>query len=190
MKSLTALLTLTAFLMLLYSGCTAENLTSTLEEDAPHELQLATADVKGSASLNKRLAALRALVAPLHNFERAKTAGWSEQITDCFEDPTQGGMGFHYGNPQFLFDAEANEFEPEALLFEPQKNGKMRLVGVEYIVLFDFLPPDADPPVLFDREMQPNHDAGLWALHAWVGRHNPSGMFADWNPKVNCDHAP
>ncbi len=23
-------------------------------------------------------------------------------------------------------------------------------------------------------------------MHAWVWKHNPSGMFADWNPNVSC----
>ena len=27
------------------------------------------------------------------------------------------------------------------------------------------------------------------ALHAWVWKENPSGMFADWNPKASCDTA-
>ena len=25
-----------------------------------------------------------------------------------------------------------------------------------------------------------------WDLHAWVWQPNPSGMFAEWNPKVQC----
>jgi hypothetical protein len=29
----------------------------------------------------------------------------------------------------------------------------------------------------------------VWALHVWVGRQNPSGIFSDWNPKVTCDNA-
>ena len=27
---------------------------------------------------------------------------------------------------------------------------------------------------------------GFWLQHAWVWKHNPAGMFADWNPEVSC----
>jgi hypothetical protein len=23
-------------------------------------------------------------------------------------------------------------------------------------------------------------------LHLWVGRHNPAGLFAQWNPAISC----
>jgi hypothetical protein len=26
----------------------------------------------------------------------------------------------------------------------------------------------------------------FWELHAWVWRHNPNGLFDDWNPRVSC----
>ncbi len=37
----------------------------------------------GSADLNRQLAALRRLVAPFHNFDRAQAAGWSAEFTPC-----------------------------------------------------------------------------------------------------------
>jgi hypothetical protein len=27
---------------------------------------------------------------------------------------------------------------------------------------------------------------GFWLKHAWIWKHNPAGMFADWNPEVTC----
>ena len=30
---------------------------------------------------------------------------------------------------------------------------------------------------------------GIWALHVWVGTENPTGIFQDFNPEVNCDFA-
>jgi len=27
---------------------------------------------------------------------------------------------------------------------------------------------------------------GFYIHHAWVWKHNPAGMFADWNPEVTC----
>lgn len=137
------------------------------------------------------IAQLRRLIAPLHRFERAMDAGWSDQFTPCLEVPGLGGMGFHYSNPAYLNDGGAVDLlEPELLLFEPQKNGRMRLVGVEYVVLFTDRAPTEDPPTLLGQEFLPVPDAGLWGLHIWVGRQNPSGIYADWNPKVTCEYAP
>jgi hypothetical protein len=35
-----------------------------------------------------------------------------------------------------------------------------------------------------------NAEFGLWVLHAWAQKPNPSGVFADWNPTVACPPAP
>lgn len=137
------------------------------------------------AELNRKVAAVRKLTAPFHNIETAIEAGWSVELTPCLELPGEGGMGYHYGNPAFIND-QWNILEPEALMYEPQKNGRMRLIGVEYIVPFDEYSEENDPPVLFGQEFHQNHEAGIWALHAWVWKHNPNGMFADWNPRVSC----
>lgn len=140
----------------------------------------------GELSVQARmdLATLRRVVAPFHNFDLATAAGWDTPLTPCLESP-DGGMGYHYANLPLL-DGEVAADEPEALLFEPQKNGKLRFVGVEYIVPLEL---SEEAPTLFGHEFHRNEAVGIWALHAWVGRHNPSGTFADWNPLVSCDHA-
>jgi hypothetical protein len=114
-------------------------------------------------------------------------AGWSTKITPCMTNPAAGGMGFHYGNTA-LIDAVANVAEPELLLYEPEKNGRLRLVAVEYIIPYAAHPRNAAPPVLFGREFLQNDAFQLWGLHAWVWKHNPSGMFANWNPTVSCKY--
>ena len=43
--------------------------------------------------------------------------------------------------------------------------------------------------MLFGRELKLNA-FDLWALHVWIWEDNPSGIFADWNPRVTCDYAP
>jgi hypothetical protein len=144
-----------------------------------------------AASTASQIARLRHLVAPFHKFEKAKAAGWSVQITSCLVEPGQGGMGFHYGKPSLINDnARVRLLEPELLLYEPQKNGKLRFVGVEYIVPFADHPSSAAPPTLLGQEFARVPEFGVWGLHIWVGRHNPSGIFSPWNPKVNCDNAP
>jgi len=96
-------------------------------------------------------------------------------------------MGFHYGNPN-LIDESVRVDEPELLLYEPEKNGRLRLVAVEYIVPYTAHSRSAAPPVLFGQEFKQNDTFQLWGLHAWVWKHNPSGMFANWNPGVTCAH--
>ena len=32
-------------------------------------------------------------------------------------------------------------------------------------------------------------DACMVALHVWLWKDNPSGLYADWNPAVSCQHA-
>ena len=34
---------------------------------------------------------------------------------------------------------------------------------------------------------QPLWHPAFYALHVWAWKHNPHGMFVDWNPKVSCE---
>jgi hypothetical protein len=140
------------------------------------------------AAVEQDLATLRRVTAPFHDFEAAGHAGWMTQITPCMTDPGgAGGMGFHYGNTT-LIDGTAHVETPQLLLYEPEKNGRFRLVAVEYIIPYSFHRRDAAPPRLFNQNFQQVDAFQLWGLHAWVWRDNPSGMFASWNPRVNCDN--
>lgn len=141
-----------------------------------------------AAEHRQELAALRALTAPFHDIEAAMAAGWSTELTPCLSHPTEGAMGHHYAN-MALLDGTVELLGPETLLYEPRRNGGMRLVAVEYLVPFDILPPDADAPELLGQHFHANTDAGVWALHVWIWRNNPAGMFADWNANVSCDWA-
>jgi hypothetical protein len=140
-----------------------------------------------AAAIASDLAALRRATAPFHQFKTATAAGWSAKITDCMTDPA-GGMGYHYGNPA-LIDGSVQADAPELLLYEPDKNGGLSLVAVEYIIPYTAHSRDADPPVLFGQQFQQNDVFQLWGLHAWVWKDNPSGMFANWNPRVTCNYA-
>jgi hypothetical protein len=139
-----------------------------------------------SGDVERQIARLRAVTAPFHDFQTAVDAGWGTQITNCFSDP-QGGMGYHYGNTA-LIDGVVDALKPELLLYEPQKNGKLRFVAVEYIVPFTAW-TSAAPPRLYGQSFHRNEAFGLWVLHVWHFRNNPRGMFADWNPRVTCDYA-
>lgn len=139
-----------------------------------------------SASVEKDLATLRAATATFQRFDAASAAGWSAKITSCMRI-AEGGMGFHYGNLN-LIDGAVQVDSPEVLLYEPEKNGRLRLVAVEYIIPYTAHSRDAEPPVLFGQQFKQNDGFQLWGLHAWVWKENASGIFADWNPNVGCEH--
>lgn len=138
----------------------------------------------GETEERRDLDALRRATAGFLQFERAKASGWSTEITGCMTDP-RGGMGYHYGNAK-LIDATVRADEPEFLLYEPESNGQMRLVGVEYVVPIAAW-HETRPPRLFGRDFAVNDAFQLWALHVWAWEANPSGMYNDWNPRVFCD---
>jgi len=132
-------------------------------------------------SQQKDIDTLRQVTATYTDIARARSAGYTEKLTECMSDPS-GGMGFHYGNPAFI-DATAKVDEPEVLLYEPQPDGSLQFVGVEYVVP---LSATATPPSLYGIPFHRNEAFQLWVLHVWAYRANPSGMFTDWNPTVSC----
>jgi len=158
---------------------------TTVTESAAPQVEASQAQL--GAAVNRDLAALRRATAPFHNFDKAVAAGWSAKITSCMELAGVGGMGFHYGNVG-LIDGSVQADKPELLLYEPEQNGKLRLVAVEYIIPYTFHARDAAPPTLFGQPFQQNDTFQLWGLHAWVWENNPSGIFASWNPRVDCSN--
>jgi hypothetical protein len=105
-------------------------------------------------------------------------------------------MGIHYVNGDLVGDGVVNASTPEVLVYEPRRNGRERLVAVEYVVFQStWDAAHAAPPELFGREFElipAGNRYGLpafYALHAWLWKHNPTGVFADWNPRVRCPAA-
>lgn len=144
-----------------------------------------SADRVTTASATPDVEALRASLAPYASFSLAKTAGYNTPITDCMSNGDEGAMGVHFANTA-LIDATPDALQPEALIYEPGTNGEMSLVGVEFIVPFALHPKTAAPPVLLGQQFTVNDVFGVWALHVWTHRSNPSGLFASWNPRVHC----
>ena len=111
----------------------------------------------------------------------------------CIDDP-RGGMGIHFVNLSRVGNPAVAAAEPEAVIYEPQSNGELRLVGLEYVVTkADWeAAGNTAPPRLFGRNftlIPAGNRYGLpdfYELHAWVWKHNPIGMHEDWNPQVSC----
>ena len=142
------------------------------------------------AAERRALATLRTATERFRTFDAAGGAGYDFLFLDaCMVDPSgagRGAMGYHYVNTGLL-DAEVDVATPEALLYEPDAAGINQLVAVEYVIPKAAW-THADPPRLFGRDFTLN-GFDLWALHVWVWKDNPSGRYADWNPRVSCQHA-
>lgn len=155
----------------------------------------ATAGAKGDS-----LAAARSATAKYHRLHAAVGAGYGRLVDAqgiaCIDNPGVGGMGIHYVNDSLVGDAAVKATTPELLVYEPRKNGRLRLVALEYVV-FQSAWDEAHkkPPKLFGRRFAltpAGNRYGLpafYELHAWVWKHNPRGLFDDWNPRVSCDVA-
>jgi hypothetical protein len=51
----------------------------------------------------------------------------------CVSGQTGGAMGIHFVNADYLKDDAIDLAKPEALIYEPAADGKLDLVGAEYI---------------------------------------------------------
>jgi hypothetical protein len=138
-------------------------------------------------------APIRDATAAFHDLSTAQSAGYG-LLPGCFEH-ADGGMGIHYVRGDLVGDGTVNPLTPEALVYEPLPNGKLRLVAVEYVVIKDAW-QGADPPSLFGQtfslEPAPNEfnvPADFYELHVWLWQPNPNGMFYEWNPMVSCANA-
>lgn len=150
-------------------------------------IQAHDADVN-DPEVRRWLGQLRASLARYQRFEVAQDDGYVVDLTGCMEE-NGAGMGHHFGKPELIFNDYAEALAPELLLYEPQENGRMKLVGVEYIIPFSELPDTEPAPSLNGVSFHRNYRFNVWALHAWVFEHNPDGIFADWNPRITCAYA-
>ena len=126
----------------------------------------------------------------------------------------QGAMGIHYFRPDLLgINAPPNPrvsgagthtdfLKPAILLYEPQADGSLTLIGVENLVFakawkdaghdappafhrvsYDTMVDEPATPIDEAHNFEPHHDR-----HVWLYRENPNGVFAPFNPRVTCKH--
>jgi hypothetical protein len=155
-----------------------------------------------ATSTQDELAQVRRATAQFHRVDAATAAGYelgyvtgagNTIITGCIAHPTDpvnlGAMGYHYFNKTLIDDLVIDPLRPEGLVYAPGADGELKLVAVEYVVPGPNSNPagPADAPTVFGMQMQILVPAvGFHTLHAWIWSHNPSGIFAHWNPEVTC----
>lgn len=157
---------------------------------------VAAALVPGTASgstdpAERHVAELRRLVTPYEDVQKALDDGFVPS-EHCVASP-DGGMGFHYVNPQRV-QQPVDPRRPQILLYVPGKDGSLVLGGAEFFV------PDADQDVTTDDDRPTlwghpfdgpmlGHEPGMpvhYDLHVWTHVANPDGVFTGWNPRVRC----
>lgn len=155
------------------------------------------------ASPSDDLQAAKAATARYHSFEQALKDGYTIEGEPCVQE-APGAMGIHAVNPTLAGDLTIDPLRPELLLYLPDQNGNLKLVGVEYFAValtptgpwFGSEPPaggfvNAAPTVFgqtFDGPM-PGHNPSMpwhYDLHVWLWADNPSGLFAPFNPALSC----
>lgn len=135
------------------------------------------------------LAEVRKATARFHDVEAAIAAGYAP--TDvCVPE-----MGYHYINHEQFGGMDPTT--PDALIYAANKQGKLRLVAVEWFQedADQDLTTDEDRPSMFGRGFDgpmPGHEPGMpvhYDLHAWVWFPNPNGILEPNNPKIECPGA-
>jgi len=153
------------------------------------------------AGIATQLRKTKAALDKYQSVDVAKAAGYEQTGACAFalpgageESSHAGAMGIHFTNTAALADGKLIPTKPEILVYAPTAGGGLQLVAAEY-----FQPDtdqnvrtDDDRPSLFGRAFDGpmlGHAPGMpihYDLHVWLWKHNPSGVFAPWNPDVSC----
>src|SRR4051794_41186933 len=153
----------------------------------------ATAATAGQGDTGKA----RGATAKYQRLATAKKAGYGllkdAKGIACIDNPGVGGMGIHYVKGALVGDGKVSIRRPEALVYDPDATGRLRLVALEYVVFKkDWDAAHSRPPKLFGHRFMlvgAGNRYGLdpfYELHAWVWKKNPRGTFNDWNSRVTC----
>lgn len=136
-------------------------------------------------AVTRDVARVRAATSPFRVLDSAVVAGYARAVPNCIDNPGQGAMGFHHAN-RALYDDRVELEHPEILVYSRTDEGAYRLNGVEYIIPYSKRSRDQEPPIVMGQQLKRSDELKLWYLHVWVWEPNPSGLFADWNPRVKC----
>jgi hypothetical protein len=163
---------------------------------------LLASGVVGSATARSDLQTAKAATARFHDLSVAGDAGFGQPpapapLHFCISSlDNTGAMGFHYINGGNL-DKVLDPGLPEVLVYAPDRHGRLKLAALEYVIFQSAWFEDHAQntmPTLFGQDFMPNDGSRFqippfFALHVWLFQDNPSGMFAPFNPNVNCDNA-
>jgi hypothetical protein len=123
----------------------------------------------------------------------AESEGYALQF-GCVSGPDAGAMGMHFVKGPLVGDDVLDPTRPEIVIYEPAPDGRLRLIGADFLVLKDVWDAThAAPPQLMGQLLHlfeaPNRFGlpAFYTLHVWAWKDNPNGSFVNWHPKVSCD---
>jgi hypothetical protein len=123
----------------------------------------------------------------------AEAEGYALQF-GCVSGPDAGAMGMHFVNGALVGDGEVDATRPEIVIYEPKPNGRLRLIGADYLVLADaWNARHASPPQLMGQLFHlfeaPNRFGlpAFYTLHVWAWKESPTGAFVNWHSNVSCE---
>ena len=127
------------------------------------------------------------------NVSAAQAAGYNLQF-GCVSGSDSGAMGMHFVNMALVMDGVLDATQPEIVLYKPLPNGRLRLIGADYLVLADaWNATHSSPPQLmgqlFHLFESPNRFGlpAFYTLHVWAWKDNPTGAFVNWHSNVSCN---
>ncbi len=136
---------------------------------------------------------VRASTDRFHDVAVAEAEGYS-LLFGCVSGPDYGAMGLHYVNLSLVGDGNVDPTRPEIVIYEPQPDGRLKLVGADFLVFAEsWHATHADTPQLMGQLMHlfesPNRFGlpAFYTLHVWAWKSNPNGAFVNWHPHVSCD---
>jgi len=155
-----------------------------------HEL---ASDAKSRANANALVKVVRESTERFKDVAMAEAEGY-HLLFGCVSGPDAGAMGMHFVNLALLADGELDATRPEIVIYEPQPNGRLRLIGADYLVYADaWHAKHASPPELmgqlFHLFESPNRFGlpAFYTLHVWAWKDSPTGAFVKWHANVSCD---
>ena len=145
------------------------------------------------ADASPLVAVVRAATERYKDVAVAEAEGYTLQF-GCVSGPDAGAMGMHFVNGPLVADGELDPARPEIVIYEPQPNGRLKLIGADFLVLADaWNATHAAPPELmgqlFHLFESPNRFGlpAFYTLHVWAWKENPTGTFVNWHTNVSCD---
>ena len=136
---------------------------------------------------------VRDATARFHDVAVAEHEGYALQF-GCVSGPDFGAMGMHFVNMPLVMDGELDATRPEIVIYEPQPDGSLHLIGADYLVLADaWNATHPSPPELMGQLLHlfeaPNRFGlpAFYTLHVWAWKDSPTGTFVNWHANVSCD---
>ncbi len=154
------------------------------------ENQELTADQKMNASALIRI--VKESTERFKDVSVAQAEGYALQF-GCVSGSDSGAMGLHFVNGDLVNGGVIDATRPQIVIYEPTPNGRLRLIGADYLVLADaWNAKNSGPPQLmgqlFHLFESPNRFGlpAFYTLHVWAWKENPNGAFVNWHPNVSC----